>query len=86
MCNRNLKFDMPVLHNGAVYFISDCFPYVEKVSPYFRPYIMAYNFENGMTTMLRVPKEARQGSKYISCCMEIFIGVKSAVQLNLFVW
>jgi hypothetical protein len=28
--NRSLKFDMPVFHNGAVHFISDCFPYVEK--------------------------------------------------------
>jgi len=70
--NRSLKFDMPMFHNGAVHFISDCFPYVEKGSPYFRPYSMAYNFENRTTTMLRVPKEARRSSLDKSCCTEIF--------------
>ncbi|XP_004493704.1 F-box protein At5g49610-like [Cicer arietinum] len=70
--SRNLKFDMPVIHNGVVHYISDCFPYFTKDSPYYRPYIMAYNFENGITTMLNVPKEARRGLHDISCDMRIF--------------
>ncbi|TKY63768.1 F-box protein [Spatholobus suberectus] len=69
---RNLKFDRPVHHNGAIYFISDCAPYLKKNSPYFRPYIMSYNFEDGKSRMLRVPKEARKGSHDRSCDMRIF--------------
>lgn len=44
--NKSLKFDMPVFHNGAVHFISDCFPYVEKGRPYFR--------SSNCETMLRI--------------------------------
>ncbi|KAJ1407318.1 hypothetical protein SESBI_24423 [Sesbania bispinosa] len=69
---RSLRFDMPVYHNGAIHFISDCFPYFQRSSPYFRPYIMSYNFEDGITRMLRVPKEARRGSHDHSCNMGIF--------------
>ncbi|CAJ1920322.1 unnamed protein product [Sphenostylis stenocarpa] len=70
--NRSLRFDMPVHHRGAVHFISDCFPYLIKSSPYFIPYIMSYNFENGTSRMMRVPKEARKGSHDPSCDMRIF--------------
>ncbi|RDX60283.1 hypothetical protein CR513_61586, partial [Mucuna pruriens] len=69
---RDLRFDMPVHHNGAIHFISDCFPYLQKNSPYFRPYIMSYNFEDGKSRMLRVPKEARKGSHDNTCDMRIF--------------
>lgn len=69
---RNLRFDMPVFHNGAFHFISDCSKSYNKRSPYFRPYIMSYNFESGMSTMLRVPKEARRGSHDYSCEMGLF--------------
>ncbi|XP_027335177.1 F-box protein At3g26010-like [Abrus precatorius] len=68
---RNLIFDMPVHHNGAIYFISDCFPYFTKESLYFRPYIISYNFEDGSSRMLRVPKEARKGSHDLTCDMKI---------------
>jgi len=70
--SRSLKFDMPVFYNGDVHFISDCSPYLIKGSFYFRPYIMSYNFENGTTKLLRLPKEARRGSHDISCNMGIF--------------
>nr|KYP58610.1 hypothetical protein KK1_014025 [Cajanus cajan] len=70
--SRNMRFDMPVYHNGVIHFISDCFPYMKKNSPYFRPYIMSYNLEDGKSTMLRVPKEARKGSHDHSCEMGIF--------------
>ena len=70
--SRKLRFDMLVHHRGAVHFISDCFPYLNKRSPYFRPYIMSCNFEGGNSRMLKVPKEARKGSHDISCDMGIF--------------
>jgi len=70
--SRKLKFDMPVHHRGAVHFISDCFPSWNKKSPYFRPYIMSYNYESGNSRMLRVPKEARKGSHDLTCDMGIF--------------
>ncbi|MED6138053.1 hypothetical protein PIB30_070718 [Stylosanthes scabra] len=44
-------------------------------TPYFRPYIISYNFDNNdnnKPTMLRVPKEARRGSHDNSCDMRIF--------------
>ena len=62
---------MPVHHDGAIHFISDCFPYFVKGSPYFRPYIMCYDIDNGMSRLLRVPKEARC-SHDLSCDMGIF--------------
>jgi len=70
--SRNLRFDMPVHHKGVVHFISDCSTYLTRNNPYFRPYIMSYNFENGKSRMLRVPKEARRGSHDKSCEMRIF--------------
>ncbi|KAL2332071.1 hypothetical protein Fmac_019652 [Flemingia macrophylla] len=70
--SRNMIFDMPVHYNGAIHFISDCFPYIKKNHPYFRPYIMSYSFEDGKSRMLRVPKEARRGSHDHSCDMRIF--------------
>ncbi|WVZ24114.1 hypothetical protein V8G54_002658 [Vigna mungo] len=57
---RNLRFDMPVHHKGVIYIISDCSPYLTRNNPYFRPYIMSYNFEDGKSRLLRVPKEARK--------------------------
>ncbi|KAK7377806.1 hypothetical protein VNO80_03241 [Phaseolus coccineus] len=70
--SRNLRFDMPVHYRGAVHFISDCSPYLTRNNPYFKPYIMSYNFEDGKSRMLRVPKEARKGSHDKSCDMRIF--------------
>ncbi|WVZ11499.1 hypothetical protein V8G54_016029 [Vigna mungo] len=65
--SRSLRFDMPVYHKGAIHFISDCSPYLTRNNPYFRPYIMSYNFEDGKSRMLRIPKEARRGSHDRSC-------------------
>ena len=70
--SRSLRFDIPVHLKGAVHFISGCFPYLTRNDPYFRPYIMSYNFEDGKSRMLRLPKEARRGSYDISCNMRIF--------------
>ncbi|XP_052116610.1 uncharacterized protein LOC107485460 [Arachis duranensis] len=76
--SRNLKFNMPVICNGAIHFISDCYRYLAKNSTHFRPYIMSYEISNGdedesvETKLLRVPKEARKGSHDISCRMSIF--------------
>ncbi|WVZ21929.1 hypothetical protein V8G54_000473 [Vigna mungo] len=58
--SRSLRFDMPVYHKGAIHFISDCSSYLTRNNPYFRPYIMSYNFEDGKSRMLRIPKEARK--------------------------
>ncbi|XLU22601.1 hypothetical protein S245_058667 [Arachis hypogaea] len=75
--SRDLKFDMPVICNGAIHFISDCYSYLAKDSTHFRPYIMSYKITNGdederiETRLLRVPKEARRGSHDDSCNMNI---------------
>ncbi|XP_020208194.1 putative F-box protein At1g47790 [Cajanus cajan] len=69
---RNMKFNMPVICNGAIHFISDCFPYLTKKSSFYRPYIMSYNLESSTSTMLRVPREARRGSHDLHCDMSIF--------------
>lgn len=69
---RNMKFDMPVHYNGSLHFISDCFPYFVRNTPYFRPYIMSYNLKNGTSSMLKVPNEARRGSHDRNCEMSIF--------------
>jgi len=70
--SRSLRFDMLMHHEGAIHFISDCSAYLTRNNPYFRPYIMSYNFEDGKSRMLRVPKEVRKGSHDKSCEMRIF--------------
>ncbi|WJX53017.1 hypothetical protein P8452_39064 [Trifolium repens] len=70
--SRSLKFDTAVFHKGNIHFISDSASYLVKGSFYYRPYIMSYNFENGTTRMLRVPKGAQRGSDDINCNMKIF--------------
>ncbi|MED6164277.1 hypothetical protein PIB30_088141 [Stylosanthes scabra] len=71
--SRNLKFDNPVICNGAIHFVSDCFRYIAKGSTYFRPYIVSYDMANGdKNTLIRIPKEARRGSHDDSCDMSIF--------------
>ncbi|KAF7809079.1 F-box protein [Senna tora] len=69
---RRMMFDTYVFQNNVFHVISDCFPYLHKKSPYFRPYIMAYTIEDGESRMLRVPKEARRGSHDLSCKMGIY--------------
>ncbi|XP_028759747.1 uncharacterized protein LOC114718558 [Neltuma alba] len=69
---RPLRFDMHVYHRKAFHFISDCFASLSKQSPYFRPYVMAYNLEDGSSRMLRVPREARIGSHDLTCQMGIY--------------
>ncbi|RYQ93489.1 hypothetical protein HN51_056643 [Arachis hypogaea] len=76
--SRDLKFGMPVICNGAIHFISDCYSYLAEDSTHFRPYIISYEITNGdedesvETKLLRVPKEARRGSHNDSCNMNIF--------------
>ncbi|XLR37525.1 hypothetical protein HN51_024278 [Arachis hypogaea] len=76
--SRDFKFDMPVICNGAIHFILDCYSYLAKDSTYFWPYIMFYKITNGdedervKTKLLRVPIEARRGSHDDSCDMNIF--------------
>ncbi|XP_020208880.1 uncharacterized protein LOC109805689 [Cajanus cajan] len=69
---RTMKFKMHVHCNGAIHFISNCFPYLTKRSSFYRPYIMSYNLESGTSTMLRVPKEAIRGSHHLNCVISIF--------------
>ncbi|XP_058783448.1 uncharacterized protein LOC131658135 [Vicia villosa] len=68
---RNMKFDMPVFYNGAVHFISDCSDYFMRSSPFYKPYIVSYNFEKGTSTILELPREAIKGF-HIECDMGIF--------------
>jgi F-box interacting protein len=68
---RNMKFNMPVFHNKAIYFISDSYYYFAKSSPFYEPYIMSYNLENGTSTMLKLPNEALRDCHNM-CNMSIF--------------
>jgi len=72
---RNMKFNMPVCCNRTIHFISDCGPYLTKMSSFFNPYISSYNLESGTSTMLRVPKDARRGSHDSSCDMSIVVKI-----------
>ena len=67
----NMEFDMPVFHKGCLHFISDCASYFAKPSPFYKPYIMSYNLENGISTMLKLPREAIKGC-HSMCNMGIF--------------
>ncbi|CAK8567130.1 unnamed protein product [Lathyrus sativus] len=68
---RNMKFDMPVVHNESLHFISDCSNYFARSSPFYKPYIMSYNFEKGTSTMIKLPREAIKGF-HVDCNMGIF--------------
>ena len=70
--SRNLRFELPVHYRGLVHFISHCSSYLTRNNPYFRPYIMSYNFEDRKSRMSRVPRETRKGSHEKSCEMRIF--------------
>ncbi|CAL0324926.1 unnamed protein product [Lupinus luteus] len=65
---RDLRFDMPVWFNEAIHLISTCSPHEDKSMPY----IVSYNYENGKSTILSVPKKARRGLHHDSCDMGIF--------------
>ncbi|CAJ2641540.1 unnamed protein product [Trifolium pratense] len=69
---RNMNFDMPVFHNGGVHIISDSGDYFGKSSPFYKPYIMSYNLEDGTSTMLELPREATKDCPAIWCNMGIF--------------
>ncbi|KAE9587392.1 hypothetical protein Lalb_Chr23g0273141 [Lupinus albus] len=69
---RRTKFDTSVHYNGCLHFISYCSNYLVKNNPYVRPYIMSYNLENSISSMLKVPNEARRESHDLSCDMSIF--------------
>ncbi|CAJ2668130.1 unnamed protein product [Trifolium pratense] len=69
---RNMEFGIPVFFNGSLHFISDSGQYFMKPSPFYKPYIMSYNLENGTSTMLRLPREAIRGCHHITCKMGIF--------------
>ena len=71
-CPKDIHFEILVIHDGAVHFISNCFPYIAHGSSYYRPYIMAYDIDNGTSKILHVPKEARRGSSGQSCKMGIY--------------
>jgi F-box interacting protein len=68
---RDMKFDMPVFYNGALHFISNSGRYFGRPSPFYKPYIMSYNLENGISTMFRLPREAIRGC-HLPCNMGIF--------------
>lgn len=68
---RSLNFDMHVFYNRAFHFISDCGRYFEKSSPFYKPYIMSYNLDNGISSMLKLPRQAIKGS-HMMCNMGVF--------------
>ncbi|XP_050884825.1 F-box protein At5g49610-like [Lathyrus oleraceus] len=68
---RNMKFEMSVFHNGALHFISDCSNYFTRFSPFYKPYIMAYDFVKGTSTIIKLPREAIKGF-HAECNMGIF--------------
>ncbi|KAJ4959362.1 hypothetical protein NE237_026473 [Protea cynaroides] len=70
--NRDMRWDMPVYNDGVVYLISDSFPYLHRESPFYKPYIVAYDMEKGISRFLRLPREGKRGSDDPSCDMRIF--------------
>ncbi|XP_061355377.1 uncharacterized protein LOC133299900 [Gastrolobium bilobum] len=70
--SRSMRLEMPVYLHSSLHFISNSFDYIDRRSPYFRPYIMAYNFESCQSRMYRLPNDARKGSNHESCDMGIF--------------
>ncbi|CAI8598036.1 unnamed protein product [Vicia faba] len=68
---RNMKFDTPVIHNGTLHFISDCSNYFTRLSPFYKPYIMSYSFVEGISSILKLPREAIKGF-HVECNMGIF--------------
>ncbi|XP_074563652.1 uncharacterized protein LOC141820263 [Curcuma longa] len=48
---RNLKFENPVVHRGAVFWASDCFRYTTV-----DPYVMSYEIATGVMEFLAMPE------------------------------
>jgi hypothetical protein len=70
---RDIKFDMPVFYNGALHFISTNGRCFARHSRFYEPYIMSYNLENGISSMLSLPREAIEGWECdYACNMGIF--------------
>ncbi|GAU31085.1 hypothetical protein TSUD_322220 [Trifolium subterraneum] len=75
---RDMKFDTPVFYNGALHFITSSSRYFVRPSPFYKPYIMSYNLENAISTML--PREAIRG-----CHVDIQLGQSVKLKwINLF--
>ncbi|KAK2994675.1 hypothetical protein RJ640_026154 [Escallonia rubra] len=62
----------PVYIDGTVYLMTDCFPYLSRSSPFYRPYIVAYETKNSASRFLKIPKAARKGIHDQSCQLRIF--------------
>ncbi|XP_058776546.1 uncharacterized protein LOC131650855 [Vicia villosa] len=68
---RSMKFDMHVFHKGSLHFISDSGCYLSRSSSFYKPYIMSYNLDNGISCMLKLPRQALKGC-HMKCNMGIF--------------
>ncbi|KAF7152970.1 hypothetical protein RHSIM_Rhsim01G0262200 [Rhododendron simsii] len=69
---RNLLFESGVYQGGTIYFLSDWSPCFAERSPFYWPYVVAFNLEEGKSRFLKVPKESRKGLTDRSCRMCIF--------------
>ncbi|CAK9135130.1 unnamed protein product [Ilex paraguariensis] len=69
---RSILSETPVYHNGVVYFISDCFSYLSKNSPFYWPYIVSYDTQTFVSSFMKIPKDARRGLHDPACRLCIF--------------
>lgn len=69
---RNLLSESAVYQNGTFYLLSDWSPYFDKSSPFYWPYVVGFDPEEGQSRFLKLPKEARKCLTDLSCTMSIF--------------
>ncbi|CAI9774079.1 unnamed protein product [Fraxinus pennsylvanica] len=69
---RNICYETAFCQNGVVYLLSDNGPYFGEDSPFFWPYIVAYDVENSITKFLKLPENSRRGIHDLDCRLSIF--------------
>ncbi|PSS34378.1 F-box protein [Actinidia chinensis var. chinensis] len=57
---RDILFQSSVYHNGVFHFLSDWFPYLSQKSPFYWPYIVAFDLEECTSRFIHIPKRARK--------------------------
>ncbi|KAL2553020.1 F-box protein [Forsythia ovata] len=69
---RNICYETTVYQNGSIYLISDSGGYFREDSPFFWPYIVAYDVNNCVTKLLKLPKSSREGMDDLDYKLSIF--------------
>ncbi|PIN17292.1 hypothetical protein CDL12_10046 [Handroanthus impetiginosus] len=69
---RNLCLQYSFKHNGVIYMISDTGKYLTKDSPFYWPYVVAYDIKNSCSKFLKLPMEAWEEAGYLCLDLRIF--------------